>query len=831
MSLATFKAVAGLPFAEIVAAIDLEARDPVTETQREFRFTNAPSLFTEPGDDPPNEQYRSVLMKGWRTDRRLTRKSTFTGPSQFNRGELIVSNSMPDGSPGPLDDWLSLDWNNQPITIRVGGRIRADGTAYPFAEFYPYFVGVVQDVVARADGQLSIILAGRTILCQQPVVEAFYRAFGGAMRLFEAYDAATSADAAFTLSTLSLEWFGVPRSLPSAECALIRHTSNDYGLIARSTGALYFVHGGGTEVQTSYTLTAGQPLVTACTAAPAATGFDVRVYAGTCAEDLAEVLATNIPTLAPSLGMIKLGRYSGDGIDADVWESRVWSTARTLDEIRDQADGPLVAPSSQAGLVECWKFGDGTGLTARGELEAHDLTLSNSSIAWVSSLEGDDPEQFGGDLLGRTKPRTYGPAFNVPLTGVDQQRHDHQWSDLASADLLRLKVNGAPMVPEESVQVVTLGDITYDDTSNEFVIAPASGLSFHRFVPGQSDPAVLGQKIEVDKSGSWDGAYRVAVDGISPDGLRMQVKTENGDGDPVLSSGSLPNNATIESAASDVQYSYDLETSTVSTNQTPPGPLTADVVGALGATARVSEIFEAVVGETITNDLTFDPVVAVHIATGESLKKCDLLDALARSALGWWIEQRGGGYRLGNFGAPAGTPAAHIVGSRVSEIGAVETFDVVGSIRTITPQRSAVPSWQNRLGYDRSWHVHDSVAGSVPQALRDRLTTQLRYTIRTYPTVRLRWPTSEPLQEIETLITRREDAETFLNLAAPLFSERRRWFSVTVAGLGMLAIDLGDVVFLQHPDRTLGLTGGTLARVVAMTEDTSSDLVGLELYT
>lgn len=845
MSLSDFKALANLPFAEVYMAVEMEGRDPATEQQVPFYLTNAGRLFTEPGDTPPNEPFRSVIVKGWRTERRLTREATFTGPSEINYGELVVAFHVADGSPSPFVDWLDLDFNNQPVTIKVGGRIKADGTPYGYADFQPHFVGVIDDVVP-GDGILTIRLAGRTILCQQPVVEDFYRAFGGAL-LVEAKtsgDVATAADhASFdTSGAITLEWFGIVRAVNSSQSSLFQKgegTDVAYRLGVSASGQLRVQVGAGTNVRD---ISEYSPPVDTYQHIAASIDADgtVTVHVGTRGENLATVGTAVLPSASgssPVSGAFYVGQYtttSTQKADVEAWEIRVWSGVRTLEQLRETADAPLVAPKDNPAIVSCWKFGDGDGDEARSEVSpSQDLVLTG--CAFTSSLEGDDPEQFGGDLLGQTKPRTYGPAFNVPLTSVDQQRHDAQWSDQASTDILRLKVNGAPMVPDETLTSASLGDFSFDSTTNEVVIDAGAGLSFHRFIQGQADPYVPGQTIEISNSTSWDGLYRIATkktnDAISADGLRMQIVSEFDKGLSGLSSGDMPAGTVIESAESEVQYSYDLATSTVRTAQTPPGPLTADVVGLLGAASTVSDIFAAVVGEAITNDLTFDPVVSVHVATGERLKTCELLDVLARSALGYWIEQRGGGYRLGNFTEPSGTPAAHLVGSRIHAVAAAEVFDIVGSIVSISPLRAVVPSWQNRAAYDRSWFVHDGVAGSVPEAMRQRLTGPFRFSVRTYPAVRERWPTSQPLGDLETLIVYREDAEELLTLAKPLFSERVRWFRVTVAGLGMLAIDLGDVVFLEHPDTTYGLTGGVLATVVSMVEDTSSDLIELEVYT
>ncbi len=848
MSVATFIALANLPFAEVYIAVELQSRDPETEAIREYRITNAPRLFTLPTDDPPNEQFLSVLMKGWRTERSLTVlpngriAKTFTGPSSFNRGALIIDAS-PTGNPfassatdttlpSPFADWLDVDWSGQPITIKVGARVKADGTAYAFADFVDFATGLVQSVNPGPDGTLEIVIAGTKKLCTEPVVIEQYRGFGGAAQVPTTRFLSTPSDALWSVDTVVLEWIGVMSTAGAVN--FIAHGTGDYGIALSGGNTLGIMHSGGTKVFGTFPMTVGEPLSVAITYTPLEGSTSVVLYAGKSSLEMSAVMSLTVPALAPATSFMEICRVFGGGV-FECWDARVWST-RTASEIIAGIDAPVADPASQSSLLGYWKFEQGEGDVAFGA-KGPDMTYSSTGLIWVSTLEGDDPQNRSGSLQGKSKPDGYGALFNVPVTNVDSQRHLGQWSRIASTDLRRLKVDGAPMVPDETVTSVGVGDISFDDTDDAFVLSVPSGLTGRRFVPGQADPSIRGQSIVVINAPGYNATYRLAVgvEGALADELRIKVVDEFGDPlSPAPASAALPAGTEIRTLAAERQYTFNLATSTVDTPQEIAGVLTADAVLRLVETAKVSEVVTDILAPSVVESvLTFDPIVSTFFFTGTEIKICEAIDELMRSCLGWWIEKRGGGFKIGNYTLPTETPVAALLGSRAAEVGAtVDLPPVLGSIERLVRRKTVVPSWRTSAGHARTWHVHPegSTKSSVARATRDTLESQYRITPRPFPETKDRWPTSDPLPLLKTLLVDPSEVETFLDLSADLFTEQRGWYDADVSGLGLLAVELADVVLLQHPEPTLGVETATPARIVSMVEDTSSDLVQVGLY-
>jgi hypothetical protein len=832
--MSTFSDLASQPRARIVVAVDLQAADRATGELSKYRLTDAARLITLTTDDPPNEAYRAVLTTGARTSRAMTDGPTFTGPAPPNRATFSVHN----GGDRPLGNWRDKRWTGQPVTVRAGGVRTATGAPYPFSEFETYFTGTIRQEPTGAAGQIvNFECVGATAVDSSlPVVEESYRALGGAVRLYPP-DGLLRKLSASIAAPLTWELLGRVDALPNTDGALFRFGANfelriltDGKLSLRTTGSVF--------TDTDLTVTAGQELYAAATL-----GADlqtVNVYAGSSSLNIRQVASTTVPTVSLAPSDIRFGRVGAvdplEVFDVTVYESRLWSSVLTLEELITGADAPTEV--SAPNLVELWKFEEGTGSVAFGSLGVHDLDLFTGAD-FASSLEGDDPAR-GGSILGKTKPRTWGASAAVPLAWVDSQTNQAQWSITPSTDVRFLDLDGGHMLPNLAFETANDGDLSWDDagpTGGAVVLLPGLGYDFRRFVPGQGDPVILGQLVDVlpNVGGGGDYSeqpYRVAA--VSVDGLRVDLVDILGDPLVGLPSASFLAGSTFQSAETESIFEVDYARSVVTLTRSPGGQLTIDPISEGGELLLASTAFASVAGASVdTSRQAVDPVVGFTVAPGEDVTKGQLLDALAASCFGWRSENRQGGHVLGTYQVPAGPAVAALIGSKPLELEGRSTSlpAVVGTVVNISEQSSVPPYWQVRVGYDKTWQTLERPVGVLSDVDRQRRTTTWREVRRTFPAVRSVPGTDAMAEPLPTFIVGRDEAVAVTDqVAAPILSSERRWLELEVVGLPALFLELGDEVLVEHPDPDFGLADPVFAVVWSIDEDTASNVTTVGVY-
>lgn len=822
--------------AEIVVAIDLRSADPETGEFTYYRLTDASNLHTLPEDDPPNTTYRAMIAKGGvRTKRALTAQPEFTGKMPPNRAWFSVYNGT-----GALGNWRQQSWVGQPVTIRAGGEVTATGEPYPFSEFVPYFTGTLRGKPTAESGQVVRFEAvgATTPSSEQPVVVDTYRALNGALWLAPP-DGIAISTADITL-TAPLTWESIGRvdALPTTDGGLFRHRFN-FGLAVLPNGKLVFQYGVASLHATTFTVAPGADLYAAATLE--GDSQTVKVYAGTSVFDIAEVLSVSVPTIDLTLDNLIFGRIGGPDLtetfDATIYESRIWSTVKTLPELASAAGEPIDAGA--ADLVEVFRFGEGTGSVTFGSLGTFALTVGTGAD-FASSIEGDDPAR-GGSLLGQTKPRAWGAPFRLPLAWVDSQTNQAQWSyGPPSSDMVNLYLNGGKMLPDVGFETENDGDISWDNTGptgGALILLPGLGFDFRHFVPGQDDPVVLGQLIELVPGLDTPPElslrdYRIAEK--SADNLRVELVDV--DGNPLVGLPAptpLLAETIVVSAETESIFTWDLNNSTVALARSPGGELTVDAICEGGADLTASEGFEIVADAPVTNQLVVDPVVGFAVAPGEDVKVGDLLDEIAASCFGYRAEDRDGGHVLGSYAPPSGNPVAALIGSTPAELESrgVTLPAIVGKIQAINERHAIPPVWQVRVGHDKTWKLTEGAAGVVNNTDRQRLTTTWREVKRTFAEIR-KVPGTDPMPEpLATYIVGRADAEAVADqLAVPVLTAKRRWPALTVEGIPTLALNLGDEVLVEHPDEDFGLTDPVPAVVWSLEEDSASNITQIGVW-
>lgn len=833
-----FTDIATQPGAELYMAAQLQPFEADGVTVRNVRITTAPYLFTGAADTPSNALFKSVAMTGWRTKRRVSSRGSFTGRSDFSTGELVL-----DATRGDLDDWDSLIWDNRPVTIHMGGRRKKDGSPFLWTDYETVFVGLTRRAEPGRDRQIEIEIAGRKVLLADPVEQQVYRAFGGAVDLPDGakIQAATEPSALDFPAPIAWEFIGRVVALPAVQATFGRRATG-WGLAFDPAGLVSFITSSGTTA-TTYSVLVG---VIYLGASVAADGVTATLYGGIDGNDVDEVWTGTLLDAIDNnfdAGLFKVGPYLSAYGHLEPWEFRIWKKELTLDDVLLRVDGPISTPNQLDDLAEVFKLGEQVGTVSLGEKTGISLNLQNGAT-FTSSLTGDDPEQFDGSILGQTVQDAAGPVFNAPLVPVDTGLRHFLAGRRAWTDFRRVKVRGAPLIPDEQQLAVGVGDISFKDGDT---IVLSAGLTGHRFIPGQAEPERQGQRLDVvDSGGAWDATYNVAVDGVSADGLEVQVIDEITGSSPAFDTGDGAAGTKVQTPGfgapgGDGMFSYDLTRSLFTTVFAPDGVPTIDGAGPLGlatVSAHVADIFSRVPDLSVTVDssaLTFDPVIGYMILKGAAPTYADLLDAIMRSCFGWWIEDRSGNFRIGTWTLPTGTPKAMILGSNRHELpDSTPSASLIGRIKTPPEAVHTVdPTWRITVGYRRNWYQQDAggLAGSLTPGDREALSKTWKIAPWTDGRNRRQFRTRAPLPQIDTyLADERADAETLITLALPFAAEKRRQFDVQVQGLGLMSLDVNDVVLLEHPSPEKKLVGGKLAGVLAIEEDSRSDTIDLELF-
>jgi hypothetical protein len=794
-----FEQLAKLPFSDVRIAFVFHPEDPDTEEAVDLYFSNASSFTTGPTETPPNVIFRDSLFAGWTLSRSVGERGTLLSGTQISVAALKIHD--PEGE---WTDIVDLHWNDRPFEVYAGGLLKADGSRFAFEDWEQIASGYTLDAQIMDNNAIEVGMAARRSTIDDLVSEDVYRGFGGAVYIPSGDTLRGSDNAAFTSQTITLEYFGTVLSVFTLG-SLIRRGA-DYALNVDSSRQVIVRYNSSSNWDTGYIV----PAATAVHLAVSMTGSGAaKLYAGPIGT-IEEVASTTLGgAIGSTGGNLRVGLSPTGNSELEAWEIRIWSVAKTEDEIKDLGRQPLSSPSTQVGLAEAWKFREGVDTVAGGEKGLLDLELDPNCL-WISSLDGDDPDQFAGSAIGRRKPRIFGRCSNVEMINVDTQRRHGQFAGHALTDLLRVYAGGLPMFPDETIAATGIGQIVFYD---EKYIQLTPPLTAHRFVAAQGDPAIAGMRFTVTGTATSDGDYEVGVDGISADGLTIRT---NGAATFIDETG--PSTTVLRTYVDDRQYTYDLATATVQFVDTPQAQITADVIGWTDSgSATASETAAELLGESIdSTELSWDPQLGIY-CKGDETKKT-ILDQLAASVFAYWIETRSGGYAMGTY-------------RLATESDEIRAWINEARMTKFAPMRVIQPYRSINVGYDRVWVRQENVQGAVKQDRRQRLLNEYRYTTPKLAAeaVRRKYPRGADRPAFLTFLLNREDADYYAILASPLYCEERRWTDLTIAGSELLAVDLMTAIYIQHDNPHYRLTDGVLAIVLSVKEDSGFGEVECEV--
>lgn len=259
----------------------------------------------------------------------------------------------------------------------------------------------------------------------------------------------------------------------------------------------------------------------------------------------------------------------------------------------------------------------------------------------------------------------------------------------------------------------------------------------------------------------------------------------------------------------------------------PAGEVTVDVRGdntgndyVESAPQVLERILTTRFGYTLA-DYSSDSILSLHNANPDSIgyfvsdtvTASEALDSIINSIGAYYFFDREGILSVGRIEVP--------------EVTSVYTFDET-QIQIFEKEAVQTPVWRLSLDYAKNWTVMTgtSVAGAVPPAKVSFLSQEFRNVFQ-YDVNILTKHILATDAVYESLLTDIAPAQNECNRQFNLYSVQREMYKITVA-TQPLSLNLGQTVTLKYP--RYGLSSGKNFVIIGMTEDSSLDLITLELW-
>lgn len=762
--------------------------------------TDAERLFTLPTDTPANQSFMARMIGGFVIERAISSSGSLGGETSLEPGEIQLANGD-----GKLDSWLAdYAWAGRSVEVRIGALRDVDGASLPWSSWQTLFIGQIESVVPTSRELLTVRVRSNRYLQNSLVQSTVYGGWGSGIQFVPASShegRATAPVATLDLtSDISIEVICDLGLRPASEGTIIQKGTN-FHLALNSSGNL-LLRSAGAVVATSDPVTVNR-------------FYHIRVITDF---DLVEFFVNGAPagqTTGFTQPVADTGAdvVVGAGLDITIYELRVYDQEVGTAQAVENFNTPINPASPPSGLVALWKFNDtADAATALDDIGSADLTLlpaGPGAPSYVSSFKGDDPYEFASQTFGQTVPLAIGEPLNVTPKLVSSPDLDYQYNDSVEspssylASVFRAYDARVPLVP----------DITITPSSIELNVAgyiqitgaPDSFNDFRYFVPAQAEPPRSGHSIDLN-------SVTYEIDTISADYRRADLvsppaSTQNFTSEPISTTSGTAN------------YTFQNPNAAIRLTGTETRTLTMDIKGwddrgefkASDAAGYAADEI-GLLANLDTTDLVFDPDVGIYLT--EPVSRKDLLDQIMQSVFGWWLYDRTGGLKIGNFPIENETPAGTV--PRFTE---AEIFEIEG-----VP--GPVPNFKVSVGYSRNWTIQNQqLPGSVSAESRQFAADEYRVVTREDMAILDVYPTSEELPRFDTFILNRSDAETLATRLMTHYGTRRQFFTVLV-NTPPLTVDLNEIVQVDYP--RFGLNDAYL-RVLRLEEDSARNETKMEL--
>lgn len=477
------------PSAERIFLLDAEPVDPTDGSTVNVRLADK-VYRTEPGDaDLVNQLFRTRLTVPYNASVAIMDESgaLLTTPSQ-QYGAATIGNGD-----GELDSLLELSWGERPIQILVGQR------DFSYAEFGPVAV-VSGESIRGGRGNLVLSYRGLEERLRKPLQVNRYRGWGGCLKFDGVDDYANATITGSPANSMTMECAFRTAATTACVGMSLRNGSGAAGVrslqpatgtgFSNSTGNCRFVVRN--DAATSFEAMIGAGLLVnsrlqLVSGVLDTTAMEIRVYLD------GELKATTAVTgtFATTIANLDIGR---DGGSASSWypgaadEMRIWSTARTRDEIRETMGRELLG--TETGLVWYNKANDGATTTSTSTVGAN-LTLTGGPT-WDTSYEG------GPELSGKRKPLLFGRRRAIDPILVDSLLSIYQVHDGTMNALLYAKDGGVAYTSEGDV-----ADLVTSGPSSGCVKTDLARGYFRLGIPVGDDGVKTADVEGANPSGTW----------------------------------------------------------------------------------------------------------------------------------------------------------------------------------------------------------------------------------------------------------------------------------------------------------------------------------------
>jgi len=863
--------------------VEAKAWNTLLSQEETFYWADGSKGFTtEPGDTPANQHYDGRLNEALSTTRAMYSPGRIGGRSMPDFGQLALNNTN-----GDLDILKDYSFDGREIKAKMG-----DGTAH--TDFEVIFFGTAANAVVNED-VVTIRLRSRqqeleTFDLQQEV----YRGTDYAI-VFDSETSGVAERVAFG----SPSELNITGDLTIESWVYIDSATTDPGKICQwSTGGA-----------------ANSPFIFAITASRAlrfnATGITILDSTDTVSNDgwhhvavtvSGTTLRFYIDGVEDSGGsqVVSAARLSATGVftfsqnsfgatsaTMKMDESRIWTVARTVDELLENKDGEI--DPRQDNLVCYMKWNDRSGVTAVNSAKPNsvgqtvrpindpldfddwtnntwDTTPLFDKIDEVAASDADYIQTPNDDLesicsvklspaLDPFEPSPGGGAYTVNYrrrvvgtvashkTELLQGRTRVIASQTKTDTPAAWQAESFTLTPSEAAAITDFGDLYLRFTHE------AGQGSANRFQVSWAEfqlPLYTGTNGTLENGPTWEATLEGQADLngqvkpfligqrrniepvlVDPPTLTFQYHSRKSEKViAVYDQGALLNPPEDPSPG----YSVDLNKSTITLLAAPAGRITMDVKGDAegGYVETVSDIVSRLLvdfGPLTAGDLNASTFTALNV-TNSSLVGFYATDRLLLAeVVDLFMDS------IGGFWGENRTTGKFEVGRFDAPSGTPDLEVDEYIILDIERKDTALPTWRRRVGFDHNPTVQtrDDLAGSV-LADQDRiklLGQEWRIVKAVDESVKTAFLLARDPDMIPTLLIAEADAQREVDRLQALYGVPRELYSVTVKTQAF-KVGLNDVVNLIY--NRFSLSGGKLMRVVGLVERSAVSEVTMDLW-